>query len=92
MQTLSSNEINNQHTLSKLVLLTIHFPTLRILWCSSPNETAEIFEELKANCKQPNSETAQSIKLDQLGLSSENNNKFNPILYVKYHYFTIYIY
>lgn len=32
---------------SKLVLLTLAFPKLRIIWSSSPHETAKIFSELK---------------------------------------------
>lgn len=63
---------------SKLTLLTIHFPKLRILWCSSCAETAEIFDELKSGCQQPNAEDAQKIKTDQV---IENDDyKFNPIL------------
>jgi len=79
-QALVSNDINIQHTSSKLVLLTIHFPQLRILWCSSPSETAEIFEELKANCPQPDAQTAMSIKADQI--YEDADLKFNPMLWV----------
>lgn len=32
---------------SKLVLLTIAFPKLRIIWSSSPHETAKVFRDLK---------------------------------------------
>lgn len=77
-QALASNEISPQHTSSKLSLLTIHFPKLRILWCSSPSETAEIFEELKSNCPQPDAETAMSIKTDQV--IEDDDLKFNPVL------------
>jgi DNA excision repair protein ERCC-4 len=49
-----TTDINSQHISSKLVLLTMNFPKLRILWCSSPNETAEIFEELKVIWKRSN--------------------------------------
>ncbi|CAF0763664.1 unnamed protein product [Brachionus calyciflorus] len=77
-QALASNEISTQHTSSKLALLTIHFPKLRILWCSSPSETAEIFEELKANSPQPDAETAMSIKTDQV--IEDEDMKFNPVL------------
>lgn len=38
---------------SKLVLLTIAFPKLRIIWSSSPYQTAEIFEALKAQEDEP---------------------------------------
>lgn len=38
---------------SKLVLLTLAFPKLRIIWSSSPYQTAEIFESLKAQEDEP---------------------------------------
>ncbi|OSD00090.1 hypothetical protein PYCCODRAFT_1371782 [Trametes coccinea BRFM310] len=38
---------------SKLVLLTLTFPRVRILWSSSPYATAEIFNDLKMNVAQP---------------------------------------
>merc|ERR1712170_244425 len=31
-----SNELNSNDTMSRLTLLTLHFPRLRILWCQSP--------------------------------------------------------
>ncbi|CAK3981501.1 DNA repair [Lecanosticta acicola] len=48
---------------SKLVLLTLAFPKLRIIWSSSPYQTAEIFEELKKSQEEPD-----PIKAVQLGL------------------------
>ena len=79
-QALASNDINIQHTSSKLVLLIIHFPKLRLLWCSNPGETAEIFEELKAGSEQPNAELAMSIKNDQV--IEDDDYKYNPIIWV----------
>ncbi|KAK5663216.1 hypothetical protein OQA88_6634 [Cercophora sp. LCS_1] len=38
---------------SKIVLLTLAFPKLRIIWSSSPYETAEIFERLKTQEPEP---------------------------------------
>ncbi|KXN82152.1 DNA repair protein rad16 [Leucoagaricus sp. SymC.cos] len=38
---------------SKLVLLTLSFPRLRIIWSSSPYATAEIFTDLKTNQAEP---------------------------------------
>jgi len=32
---------------SKLQLLTLHFPKLRLVWSPSPFATAELFQELK---------------------------------------------
>ena len=42
-----SNDISSNDVVSRLALLTLHFPKLRILWCQSPHATAELFEELK---------------------------------------------
>lgn len=39
---MSTNDIS-----SKLILLTMHFPRLRIVWSPSPYATAQLFEELK---------------------------------------------
>ena len=56
----------------------MNFPKLRILWCSSPNETAEIFEELKSGCPQPDAQTAMAIKSDQI--KEAENIKYNSVL------------
>lgn len=37
----------------KIVMLTLAFPRLRIIWSSSPYQTAEIFEELKKQQEEP---------------------------------------
>ncbi|XP_013776603.1 DNA repair endonuclease XPF-like [Limulus polyphemus] len=42
-----STEVSATSVASKLILLTIHFPHLRILWCPSPYASAEMFELLK---------------------------------------------
>lgn len=42
-------DVTMQETTTKLTLLTMHFPKLRILWCQSPYATAELFEELKVS-------------------------------------------
>ncbi|KAJ3500275.1 hypothetical protein NMY22_g19311 [Coprinellus aureogranulatus] len=38
---------------SKIVLLTLSFPRLRIIWSSSPFTTAEVFADLKRNNAEP---------------------------------------
>ncbi|KAK6503617.1 hypothetical protein TWF481_008626 [Arthrobotrys musiformis] len=48
---------------AKIVLLTLHFPKLRIIWSSSPYQTAEIFEELKKNEYEPDPLKAVSVGL-----------------------------
>ena len=50
---------------SKLVLLTLAFPRLKVIWSSSPFQTAEIFEELKKNQDEPDPIKAVSIGLEQ---------------------------
>lgn len=50
---------------SKIVLLTLAFPKLRIIWSSSPYETAEIFERLKALEEEPDPIAAVRAGLDK---------------------------
>lgn len=42
-------EIRTDSVCSKMVLLTSHFPQLRLLWSRSPHETLRIFKDLKQN-------------------------------------------
>ncbi|KAF9884774.1 hypothetical protein FE257_001264 [Aspergillus nanangensis] len=58
-----------------LVLLTITFPRLRIIWSSSPYQTAEIFAELKKNNPEPDPLRAVQIGLDMdiTGSSGDGN-------------------
>ncbi|NXY48611.1 XPF endonuclease, partial [Ceuthmochares aereus] len=69
-------EISSNDITSKLTLLTLHFPKLRILWCPSPHATAELFEELKQNHSQPDAETAMAVKADSETLPE--SDKYNP--------------
>jgi ERCC4-type nuclease len=84
-----SNEISPNHVSSKLVLLTIHFPRLRILWCSSCAETADIFDELKSGCQQPNATDAMAIKTDQVA-DDNDDIKYNPVLKVYYYFYNFF--
>ncbi|WVQ73869.1 hypothetical protein IAR50_003450 [Cryptococcus sp. DSM 104548] len=43
---------------AKLVLLTLHFPRLKIIWSSSPQETVRILSDLKLNHDEPDEATA----------------------------------
>ncbi|RAK96908.1 ssDNA endodeoxyribonuclease RAD1 [Aspergillus ibericus CBS 121593] len=47
-----------------LVLLTLTFPRLKIIWSSSPYQTAEIFAELKKNNPEPDPIRAVQMGLD----------------------------
>lgn len=50
---------------SKLVLLTLAFPRLKIIWSSSPYQTAEIFENLKTQEEEPDPIAAVRAGLDK---------------------------
>ncbi|XP_057606413.1 DNA repair endonuclease XPF [Hippopotamus amphibius kiboko] len=70
-QEISSNDVS-----SKLTLLTLHFPRLRLLWCPSPHATAELFEELKQNKPQPDAGMAMAVTADSETLPEAE--KYNP--------------
>ncbi|KAG8432939.1 hypothetical protein GDO86_017269 [Hymenochirus boettgeri] len=69
-------EISVNDITSKISLLTLHFPRLRILWCPSPYATAELFEELKQNRPQPDAAKAVAITADSETISE--SDKYNP--------------
>lgn len=60
---------------NKLVLLTLHFPKLRILWSSSPFASAELFQELKAGRMEPDVAVAATVSSTDEGTVAEE--KFN---------------
>ncbi|XP_055925203.1 DNA repair endonuclease XPF-like [Argiope bruennichi] len=75
-----NNSASSQNVISKLILLTIHFPELRILWCPSPYATAEMFELLKVKRDQPDEKTAALLKSE--GSEGElSASKFNTVGY-----------
>ncbi|KAL6961719.1 DNA repair endonuclease uvh1 [Sarracenia purpurea var. burkii] len=57
VETMSASDIGDDVTpnsiISKLTLLVLHFPRLRIVWSRSLYATAEIFASLKANQDEP---------------------------------------
>jgi len=75
---------------SKLVLLTIAFPRLRVIWSSSPYSTSDIFAELKQNYDEPEVNRVAAIGLEEINnshngegtaassLSSENSYNLTP--------------
>ena len=70
-----STAANPSDLQSRLVLLTLAFPRLKVIWSSSPYQTAEIFEELKKNQDEPD-----PIKAVQIGLNAgedPNDQSFN---------------
>ncbi|XP_053550306.1 DNA repair endonuclease XPF [Bombina bombina] len=69
-------EISVNDITSKITLLTLHFPRLRLLWCPSPYATAELFEELKQNRPQPDAATAMAVTADSETIPE--SEKYNP--------------
>ncbi|KAI9256178.1 hypothetical protein BY458DRAFT_558426 [Sporodiniella umbellata] len=69
--------IRLQDITTKLVVLTMAFPKLRIVWSSSPYETANIFEELKKTEEEPNSEKAAAIGAEE-GEDGETIHNMTP--------------
>jgi DNA excision repair protein ERCC-4 len=49
----------------KLVLLTLSFPRVRIIWSSSPYATADIFNDLKVNQFEPDYKVAVGIGAEE---------------------------
>ncbi|KPP65195.1 DNA repair endonuclease XPF-like, partial [Scleropages formosus] len=73
-------EISANDVTSKLALLTLHFPRLRLLWCPSPHVTAELFEELKRGRPEPDAAAAQAITVES-DTVTESANLYNPGTY-----------
>ena len=48
----------------KLALLLLHFPKLRLAWCSSPAVSAQLFHELKMSRDQPDPHKAGAVLSD----------------------------
>ncbi|GLJ46967.1 hypothetical protein SUGI_0991250 [Cryptomeria japonica] len=61
----SANDIGEDispfNIISKLSLLVLHFPRLRLVWSRSLHATAEIFASLKANQDEPDVSTAMRV-------------------------------
>nr|CAG4640726.1 EOG090X03DI [Eulimnadia texana] len=79
---LSSDASSSTDVTSRLQLLTLHFPKLRILWSPGPYATAEVFQELKKGRVQPSVELATSFSVDSSG--EINTDKYNPAIFVNF--------
>lgn len=66
-------------------MLTISFPRLRIIWSSSPRQTAEIFSDLKVQREEPDVEKASGVGTDEAGLEDliEENWTMTPVEVMK---------
>lgn len=61
------DDVTPNSIISKLSLLALHFPRLRIIWSRSLHATAEIFASLKANQDEPD-----ETKAVRVGVPSED--------------------
>ncbi|CAK9810363.1 DNA repair endonuclease XPF [Anthophora quadrimaculata] len=61
----ASKDVQNMFITSKLQLLTLHFPRLKLVWSPGPHATAQLFEELKQGKDQPNAATAIQIGVEE---------------------------
>ncbi|KAL3914926.1 MAG: hypothetical protein SGILL_005883 [Bacillariaceae sp.] len=72
-------DIKLESICSRLTLLVLHFPKLRLLWSKSPHETLKLFQELKVNheevdvCKAMEVGRADSVEY-LLEQDDSNNN------------------
>ena len=60
------DDVTPTNVISKLSLLVLHFPRLRLIWSRSLHATAEIFAVLKANQDEPD-----EVKAMRVGVPSE---------------------
>ncbi|CAN8272893.1 unnamed protein product [Cochlearia groenlandica] len=56
-----SDDVTPYNIISKLALLVLHFPRLRIIWSRSLHATAEIFTALKSNQDEPDETRAVRV-------------------------------
>ncbi|XP_044485744.1 DNA repair endonuclease UVH1 isoform X2 [Mangifera indica] len=68
------DDVTPHNIISKLSLLVLHFPRLRVIWSRSLHATAEIFASLKANQDEP--EEAKAIRV---GVPSEEGVVENDV-------------
>ena len=54
-------DIRKESTCSKMVVLTMHHPKLRLLWSRGPHHTLEIFKDLKQNHEEVDVEKAMEV-------------------------------
>ena len=59
---------------AKLVLLTLTFPRIRIIWSSSPYATAAIFSDLKQHNFEPDPAKAIAVGAEEVGESGPGTN------------------
>jgi DNA excision repair protein ERCC-4 len=81
-------DIRTDSVCSKMVLLTIHFPKLRVLWSKSPHESLRIFQALKQSHDEVDVERAvqvgrndseEALLLPAAGNEDEEEDEVNEV-------------
>nr|CAD7580784.1 unnamed protein product [Timema californicum] len=76
-----SNDVSSNDVTSKLQLLTLHFPKLRIVWSPSPYATAQLFEELKQGRAQPEAAAAAAVGAELEQQLLDVSDKYNTAIH-----------
>ena len=58
-------DIQSGHIMSRLVLLCLHHPRLRLVWSRSLHATADMFRQLKANYDEPDPAVCAQVGVDE---------------------------
>eukprot|EP00941_MAST-03F_sp_MAST-3F-sp1_P005553 g5553.t1 len=69
------NTIKQDNIISRIVLLTRHFPKLRIIWSRSPFATVDLFKVMKENREEPNVDKAASMHTDEATTEGGESNE-----------------
>ncbi|CAF1473771.1 unnamed protein product [Rotaria sordida] len=77
-QRYNSSEFSSHDLTSKLALLTMHFPKLRVLWCPSPYASAELFEDLKRDREEPDTKSAMLVTAESELL--DDDERYNTVV------------
>jgi len=76
------DDIQANHIMSRLVLLCLHHPRLRLIWSRSLHATADIFRQLKANHEEPDPIVASNVGLEGASTSGKDPAVNNAALEV----------
>ncbi|ORX49370.1 hypothetical protein BCR36DRAFT_291953 [Piromyces finnis] len=77
LQSVNKSEISNEDIQSKIVLLLLAFPNLKILWASSPYASSEMFDDIKKSQKEPDEQEALSKGTELLEKNNQEKS-YNP--------------
>lgn len=65
---------------SRLIIMLLHFPGLRLLWTRSAHNTVDLFKALKVGAPEPNKETAVGISFEEDADAAGSAPGSNPLV------------